>query len=689
MKRWIISYRGISSALIMLFFLCVACSTGRNNSLTRAYHELTTRYNVYYNAEQAYQKILEEQSRSFIDQFDSLLLLYPHVIPVDKQLPGGPFDLVVEKTSKAIREHSITAKPRRDPTKRLTAEQREWLQQDEFNPFLHNAWMLLGKAHLQNGDLEEALAVFSHIIRRYRHDEAIMNEAAIWMLRCYTEQNRLYQAEQSAQMLLMINLPDHLQQLFAETYTGYLLKRGDYRAAIPWLKRLIRNEKERSRKKREQYLLGQLLQHTGEQEEAYRAFEAVKGLSTPFDLQLQATVSQLPLAPREKEKKIRRALAKMKPLANEEQLRRIELALDGRAPESIPDRAAMAEKQPAALEVNDSLLRISGLHDSLYQVVYHAFMEGDTAKVITTASHFIKRFPESAWLPQLRQMQSLTQSGKLPPGSPPGAAWESLSESSNVKRESSVQPFLAELQGPHLFLLAFERLHTDRNKLLFSTATFNFSRFRLRTFDLTFFPLGVREALAVSTFYSFDEACQYGEMLLSDSLFIASLPAGVIPIVISEENAGRLRRNGRLEDYLTFQESHLTSLPPRYLPAEVGRKNEKSSKKQHKKIVPLETDRTTEKQTDDASVEAPPLYKEQLTPDELRQKLEQNAREALKQSEEKGDTQKSREEQLKERERKREERIRQREKELKERARRREQLLREREKEREQKIDKR
>ncbi len=648
--------------------------------LTRAYHELTTRYNVYYNAEQAYQKILEEQSRNFIDHYDSLLPLYPHVIPVDKQLPGGAFDLVVEKTSKAIREHSITAKPRRDPTKRLTAEQREWLQQEEFNPFLHNAWMLLGKAHLQNGDLEEALAVFSHITRRYRQDEAIMNEAAIWMLRCYTEQNRLYQAEQIAQMLLMINLPEHLQQLFVETYTGYLLKRGDYNAAIPWLKRLIRNEKEPSRKKREQYLLGQLLQHTGEQEEAYRAFEAVKGLSTHFDLQLQATVSQLPLAPREKEAKIRRALAKMKPLANEEQLRCIELALSGTEPGVNPLQTAVTEKQQTDFEVNDSLLRISELHDSLYQVVFHAFMEGDTAKVTTTASHFSKRFPESAWLPQLKQMQSLSQSGKLPPGSPPGTAWKSLSESSNVKSEQPDPLFLEDMQGPHLFLLTFDRTNTDRNKLLFATATFNFSRFRLRTFDLTFFPLRGKEALGVSTFYSFDEAYQYGEMLLSDSLFIASLPAGVMPVVISEENAGRLLRNGRIEDYLIFQESRLASLPLRYLPAEVGEENENSSKKHSKKIVPLETDRTTDKQTDEASVEAPPVYKAPLTPDELLQKLEQNTREALKQSEEKGETQKSREEQLKERERKREERIRQREKELKERERRREQLLREREK---------
>ena len=688
MKKEIISYRGVSSTLILLFFLCAGCSTGRNNAVTRAYHELTTRYNVYYNAEQIYHEILEEQSRNFTDHYDSLLPFYPRVIPDETRFQGGPFDDVVEKTSKAIREHSITAKPRRYPAKRVSAEQREWLQQEEFNPFLHNVWMLLGKAHLQNGHLEEALAVFSHISRTYRHDREITNEAAIWMLRCYTEQNRLYLAEQSARMLLAINLPDQLQLLFAETYTGYLLKRGDYNAAIPWLKRVIKHKKVRSQKNRLQYLLGQLLQVTGDHEKAYQAFEVVKGLSTPFNLRLQATVSQLPLAPQEKQHKIKRALERMKPGANEEQLTRIELALAGIAPTGIADAVAMAEKPLTAPEANDSQLQISQQHDSLYQEVYRAFMKGDTTMVATTASLFTERFPESAWLPQLKQMQSLTRSGKLPTGSPPGTAWESLS-TSNVTAEKAGEPlFLAERQGPHLLLLAFNRVAADRNSLLFATAAFNFSRFRLRTFDLSFLSIGVREALAVTTFYTYDDAYQYGEMLLSDSLFTATIPADVIPVVISQENVERLQRRGRLDDYRSFQKIHLTSEPLRYRPTKREEENEISREEKEKKIVPLEPDRTCSEQLKDEPITAPSVSKERLTPAELLQKLEQNAREAMKQSQDQSDS-KEREEQLKERERHREERIRQQEKELKERARRREQLIRQREKEREQKIRKR
>ncbi|MDD2513391.1 MAG: hypothetical protein PHH64_06120, partial [Proteiniphilum sp.] len=67
MKRQVISYTGFISSLLLFFFLCTGCTTGKNNASTRAFHELTTRYNIYYNAEQAYHQILEEQSRTFTD----------------------------------------------------------------------------------------------------------------------------------------------------------------------------------------------------------------------------------------------------------------------------------------------------------------------------------------------------------------------------------------------------------------------------------------------------------------------------------------------------------------------------------------------------------------------------------------------------------------------------------------------
>ena len=43
-----------------------------------------------------------------------------------------------------------------------TQEYRDWLRQEEYNPFIDRAWLLMGKAHLQNRDYIEAVSVLAH-----------------------------------------------------------------------------------------------------------------------------------------------------------------------------------------------------------------------------------------------------------------------------------------------------------------------------------------------------------------------------------------------------------------------------------------------------------------------------------------------------------------------------------------------
>jgi len=94
------------------FLLCVGCSTRRNTAGTRAYHAFTTRYNLLFNAEEAYDEILGASDRELYRQLLHTAPLLPCCTAAEKSQPGGPFDVVVDKASRAIQEHSITAKPR-------------------------------------------------------------------------------------------------------------------------------------------------------------------------------------------------------------------------------------------------------------------------------------------------------------------------------------------------------------------------------------------------------------------------------------------------------------------------------------------------------------------------------------------------------------------------------------------------
>lgn len=266
-----------------------ACSTSRNTAASRAYHELTTRYNIYFNAEKSYQEILDEVESNYQEDYNQLLSLYPSMSKPDSKVSGGPFDPVIDKTGKAIKQHSISAKPRRNPTKAHSQEYRQWLQQEEFNPFMKRVWLLRGKAFLQNGNYDEALSVFSGMLNLFSYDSELTDETEIWLLRTYTDAGRLYDAEKTAYVLKSKKLKTDLQKLFTEHYTHYLITKKDFPAAIPYLIKTIDQQTNYLRKKRLQFLLGQLYIMTDEKKKAFETFGKVKGLRTPNELAKKAT----------------------------------------------------------------------------------------------------------------------------------------------------------------------------------------------------------------------------------------------------------------------------------------------------------------------------------------------------------------------------------------------------------------
>ena len=76
------------------------------------------------------------------------------------------------------------------------------------------------------------------------------------------------------------------------------------------------------------------------------------------------------------------------------------------------------------------------------------------------------------------------------PGSPPGGhGGEALRRKQPPPADSKNETitFLATRQGPHLFLLAYERFYVTGTSCSLATAAFNFSSFRQRTFGPLFF----------------------------------------------------------------------------------------------------------------------------------------------------------------------------------------------------------
>jgi len=270
--------------------LLSSCSSTKNTAGTRWYHSINTRYNIYFNGETAYQAALKAREDNYEDNYSKMLPMFiVSTLPKDKTTAGGPFDRSIEKSVKAIKTHSIQAKPEKKQGKRNDPKYKEWMSRTEYNPFLHNAWMLMAKSQFQNGDFLEAASSFSYISRLYITQPEIALNAKIWQARCYVEMAWFYEAEDILFKVRSNDLPPKLENWYATVYADFLIQQKKYAEAVPYLQTAIRAEKNGRQKNREKYLLGQIYSLLGEKDLAYNAFKSIYGA---YPLEFAAKIRQ-------------------------------------------------------------------------------------------------------------------------------------------------------------------------------------------------------------------------------------------------------------------------------------------------------------------------------------------------------------------------------------------------------------
>ena len=176
--------------LFLLFYLFASllfissCSTKHNTAQSRWWHSFNAKYNIYYNGQQAFIDGNLEKEKGNKDNYTENLPLYPVGNKTSREIGSGQYDRAIEKAEKAIKMHSIKAKPEWKSGKTKTAKDREWLERKEYNPFIWKAWMLLGKAQFQKGAFDEAAATFSYMSRLYQTQPLQNGLARAWLAKC-------------------------------------------------------------------------------------------------------------------------------------------------------------------------------------------------------------------------------------------------------------------------------------------------------------------------------------------------------------------------------------------------------------------------------------------------------------------------------------------------------------------------
>lgn len=283
-------YISIVSTVVMLAM--AGCSTQKNDAKSRWWHSFTARYNTYYNGSQAFIEGSIEKENANKDNFTEMIPLYMVSNKNSKSTGLMKFDRAIEKSEKAIKQHSIKKRPEWAKNRRKTAKDIEWLNRKEYNPFLWKAWLLLGKSQFQKGNFDEAAATFSYMSRLYSTQPAINGIARAWLAKSYVELDWLYDAEDVMTKMLRDTIHYRAQKDWDYTFADYYIKSGQLEQAVPYLQKVIKHECRKKLKARQWYLMGQIQYVLGNKEEAYKAYQKVIHQHPPYELEFNARIAQ-------------------------------------------------------------------------------------------------------------------------------------------------------------------------------------------------------------------------------------------------------------------------------------------------------------------------------------------------------------------------------------------------------------
>ena len=279
----------------LILFILSSCALSKNTWSTRAYQSVNTKFNVYFNGNTSYEEGMRNIANANTEDYSTIIPMY--VISKHENANSGKssFDRTIEKCRKAIKLHSIKQKPVRNPKKWSNPEYQLWYKQEEFNPAMKDAWMLLAKSEFHKADFLGSVGTFTYITRHYATEKDLVAQSQLWIVRAYAEMGWIYEAEQVLSKIKQDDLKVKNISLFAAVSADLLLKKKQYKEAIPFLEICLKNESDKVQKQRFTFLLGQLYSLAGNIPQAYSAFSKVIKLNPAFDMDFNARISRAEL----------------------------------------------------------------------------------------------------------------------------------------------------------------------------------------------------------------------------------------------------------------------------------------------------------------------------------------------------------------------------------------------------------
>ncbi len=275
--------------VIILASLFSGCSTKKNTRASRTFHNITSHYNIYFNANESLKEGVRRIEENIANDYTRILPVFKSSVPSSANMVKSDMEYAVIKASKLIEVHSITKKPK--PRRNRTRRYVEFASQEEFNKWIDDSYILIGKAYCYQHNFMAAITNFSYVVRKFSDNET-KYEAFVWLIRCYTELERYTEASGIIQAVQGDdNFPKRLEADLALATADYYKRQGDYLETIKFLEIANAEITWKSEKARYQYIIAQLYEELGQHEKAADAFTKVTKMNADYSMQFNAMIN--------------------------------------------------------------------------------------------------------------------------------------------------------------------------------------------------------------------------------------------------------------------------------------------------------------------------------------------------------------------------------------------------------------
>jgi len=303
--------------LITLVMMVAACSTEKDAAINRGFHNMTARFNGYYNAGVIIEVALESYRTSLIEDYYKLLPL--EVYPSEKDAPGlyPDMDKAIEKCERVVLRHSM---PNPQIVKNKDKELCRWIDDN---------WLVIAKVHYIKHEYLLAEQKFEYIYKTYPTEESV-HEAQIWLAKTfialgnYPEAKRIMaqveinmnsaQDQRDRKFFVKISeffkgrkarqrardkgieqpaaFPKRLRVDYEATMADLYIHQEEYQLAIDHLTKAIGLCKNKKLRARYMFILAQLYQMQGDGVMAANYYDKVAHSNAPYEMQFQAKINK-------------------------------------------------------------------------------------------------------------------------------------------------------------------------------------------------------------------------------------------------------------------------------------------------------------------------------------------------------------------------------------------------------------